>query len=300
VQAQRLGLRVISGHTRVAGVIGWPARHSLSPAIHNAAFAALDLDWSFVAFEVADGEARGAIDGMRALGLSGLSVTMPHKAAVADLVDHLGAEAAALGAVNCVVPAHDGLHGENTDGAGFIDALVHDEGFDPARRRCVVIGAGGAGRAVVLALAHAGAADIVVVNRSPEPAAMAVALAGDVGRTGSVDEVAGADLIVNATPLGMGVVVTTAGDLEPLPFDPDRVGTGQLVADLIYQPAVTPLLAAVRSRGATGVNGLGMLIHQAAHAFRRWTGEEPPLEAMSAAALGELVSRQGAIGPNSD
>jgi shikimate dehydrogenase len=291
---------VISGHTRVAGVIGWPAQHSLSPAIHNAAFAALDLDWCFVAFDVADGAAGGAIDGMRSLGLAGLSVTMPHKGAVAGLVDRLGPEAAALGAVNCVVPAHDGLHGENTDGAGFLDALVNDEGFDPADRRCVVVGAGGAGRAVVLALAHAGAAEVVVVNRSPEPAAIAAALAGSVGRTGSVDEVAGADLIVNATPLGMGVVVTTAGAPEQLPFDPDRVGSGQLVADLIYQPAITPLLAAVRARGATGVNGLGMLIHQAAHSFRRWTGEEPPLEAMSAAALGELVARQRAISPNSD
>jgi shikimate dehydrogenase len=105
---------------------------------------------------------------------------------------------------------------------------------------------------------------------------------------------------VNATPLGMGVVVCTTGELEPLPIDPERLGTGQLVVDLIYQPAITPLLAAARERGAVTANGVGMLIHQAAHAFRRWTGEEPPLEAMSAAALAELTRRHGAITPNSD
>jgi shikimate dehydrogenase len=281
--------RTISGHTKLAAVIGWPARHSLSPAIHNAAFAALDLDWRFVAFDVTEDGAASAIRAVRDLGLGGLSVTMPHKAAAARFVDHLSADAATLGAVNCVVPAHDGLHGENTDGAGFLDALDHDEGFRPRGARCVVVGAGGAGRPVVLALAGAGAAEVVVVNRSPEPAAVAAALAGGAGRVGTPADVTSADLVVNATPLGMDVVVTTGGDHEPMPVDPGLLREGQLVVDLIYQPAVTPFLAAARVQGATPVNGLGMLIHQAAHAFRRWTGEEPPLEVMSAAALAELT-----------
>jgi shikimate dehydrogenase len=291
---------LITGHTKLAAVIGWPARHSLSPVIHNAAFSSLGLDWRFVAFDVAEDATAEAIAGMRALGLSGLSVTMPHKAAVAALVDRLSPDAEALGAVNCVVPGPGYLLGENTDGAGFIDALQHDEGFDPDGRRCVVLGAGGAGRAVVRALGRAGASDVVVVNRSPGPGQAAAVLAGRVGRVGGPEEVSAADLVVNATPLGMGVVVTTGGDPEQLPVDPALLGAGQLVVDLIYHPAVTPLLEAARARGATAVNGLGMLIHQAAHAFRRWTGEEPPLEAMSAAALAELMGRLKANSPNSD
>jgi shikimate dehydrogenase len=232
-----------------------------------------------------------ATAGMRALGIEGLSVTMPHKTAVVDAVDALTSDAEALGAVNCITRDGHGLLGDNTDGSGFLDALRIDEGFDPAGQRCVVVGAGGAGRAVARALGRSGAADIAVVNRSPEPAARAAALAGPNGRVGRGDDVADAALVVNATPLGMGVVVTTSGEHEPLPVDAERLGGGQLVVDLVYHPATTPLLAMARGRGAATANGLGMLIHQAAHAFRRWTGEDPPLEAMSAAAVAELGSR---------
>jgi shikimate dehydrogenase len=282
---------MISAHTRLAGVIGSPVRHSLSPAIHNAAFRALGLDWVHLAFEVPEGAAGMAMAGMRSLGIDGMSVTMPHKAAVAPALDQLSPDAEALGAVNCVVRDAHGLTGENTDGPGFVDALRIDEGFDPAGRRCVVIGAGGAGRAVARALATAGAAEVVVVNRSPGPAEHAVRLAGTVGRTGVEGDASAADLVVNATPLGMGVVVSTGGEPEPLPLDPALLGTGQLFVDLVYHPATTPMLAAARERGAAVANGLGMLIHQAAHAFRLWTGEEPPLEAMSAAAVAELATR---------
>ena len=118
-----------------------------------------------------------------------------------------------------------------------------------------------------------------------------MALAGPAAHVGSPAEVEAADLVINATPLGMGVVVTTAGEPEPLPVDLARLGAGQVVVDLVYHPAVTPLLAAARDQGLRTVNGLGMLIHQAAHAFRTWTNEEPPLEAMSAAALGALLHR---------
>jgi shikimate dehydrogenase len=269
-------------------VIGWPARHSLSPVIHNAALGACGLDWVYVAFEVPEGAAGLAVGGMRSLGIEGLSVTMPHKAAVIGALDVLTPDAEALGAVNCISRDGPGLLGDNTDGIGFLDALRIDEGVDPAGMRCVVVGAGGAGRAVARALGGAGAAEVVVVNRSPEPAVRAAELAGPAGRVGTAESVDAADLVVNATPLGMGVVVTTSGDGEPLPVDPDRLGVGQLVVDLVYHPATTPLLAAARQQGAATANGLGMLIHQAAHAFRRWTGEDPPLEAMSAAAVASL------------
>jgi shikimate dehydrogenase len=283
-------------------------RHSLSPAMHNAAYRALGLDWAFVAFEVPRGAAAAALAGTRALGLEGLSVTMPHKAAVASAVDSLSPTAQVLGAVNTVVRDPRGrLEGHNTDGAGFVDAVRNDEGFDPAGRRCLVLGAGAAARAVVKALAEAGAAEVVVVNRTPSRAEAAAALAGPVGRVGTMEEAAGAELIVNATPIGMtggtssgaevravdGTVVEVAGADTAVAVEPDRLGPGQLVVDLVYHPPVTPLVDAARRRGAAAVNGLGMLIHQAAHAFRLWTAEDPPLAVMSAAAMAGLAREAG-------
>ena len=138
----------VSGDTRLAVVIGDPVRHSLSPTLMNAAFAETGLDWTCVAMEVPEGRAPGALEGMRALGIGGLSVTMPHKEAVAAALALLTSDAGALDAVNCVVPDGDLLVGHNTDGAGFLDGLRHDAAFDPMRRRAVVIGAGGAARAV--------------------------------------------------------------------------------------------------------------------------------------------------------
>ncbi|MFL6204008.1 MAG: shikimate dehydrogenase [Acidimicrobiales bacterium] len=283
---------MISGSTRAAGVIGTPIRHSLSPAIFNAAFIAAGLDWTYLAFDVPEGAAGLALGGMRALGIDGLSVTMPHKAAVLEGLDELSPDAEALGAVNCISRRGGLLRGDNTDGPGLVDALRLDDGVDVAGLRAAVIGAGGAGRAVVRALAGAGASEVVVVNRSPEPAERAVALAPAVARVGRPEDVGAADLVVNATPLGMGVVVSTSGEPEPLPLDPERLGAGQILVDLVYHPPVTPLLAAARALGVQGINGLGMLIHQAAHAFRLWTSEEPPVEAMSAAAVAALGHRR--------
>ena len=275
----------VAGSTRVAAVIGYPIGHTISPVIHNAAFRALDLDWVFTAFEVAPGRAAAAAEGARDLGLAGLSVTMPHKADVVRALDRLTPTAEALGAVNTVI--RDGsrqLVGDNTDGAGFLDALRTDEGFDPTGRRCLVVGAGGAARAVVLALAGAGAAEVVVANRTHARAEEAAALAPGVARPGSAEEADSVELIVNATPQGM------AGDLS-LPVPASTLGPGQLVVDLVYHPALTPVVEVARQRGAAAANGLGMLIHQAAHAFRLWTGEDPPLEVMSAAALADLALR---------
>lgn len=268
----------------MAAVIGDPIAHSRSPAICNAAFDALGLDWVYVAFRVAEGSAVEAVGSMRALGIRGLSVTMPHKAAVIPALDALDASAQRLGAVNCIEQAGGRLVGHNTDGAGFVSALAA-EGHDVAGARCVVLGAGGAARAVVLALAEAGAQEVVVVNRSPHRGTAAAALAGARGRAvgpGSLpEELRGADVLVNATPVGM-----RPGD--PSPVEPALLGPHLVVNDLVYDPPVTPLMAAAAEAGATVVGGLGMLVHQAAAAVRIWTGREPPLGAMSAAASAAL------------
>ena len=294
--------RMISGSTRTAAVIGWPVRHSLSPTILNAAFAAVGADWAYVAFEVPDGRGAAAVEAMRTLGLGGLSVTMPHKAAVHGAVDERTPVAAALGAVNCVFWRDGRLVGDNTDAAGFLDALRIDGAIDVAGRRCVVVGAGGAGRAVAWALGGAGAADVAVVNRSPGAAVTAAALAGEHGRVGEAADITAADLVVNATPLGMagaGAAPGGAGAGGPgpdgpggaSPVDPALLRAGQVVVDLVYHPEETALLAAARRRDAVAISGLGMLVHQAAHAFRRWTGDDPPLDAMAAATRRELARR---------
>ena len=258
-------------------------RHSLSPAIHNAAFAAAGLDWAYLAFEVTPGDVRALLDGARAAGVRGLSVTMPLKEVVADAMENLTPTASALGAVNTVIVGHDHLTGANTDGDGFVDALAP---WSPAGRRCVVVGAGGAARAVVLALARSGAADVAVVARAPERAARAIALGG---RRGDSQDVRRADLVVNATPVGMDAT-PEAGRLA---VDEELLGPGQVVVDLVYHPLRTPLLSAAARRGATAVDGVGMLVHQAGHAFRAWTGLDPPLGAMEAAARGALGGAGG-------
>jgi shikimate dehydrogenase len=282
----------------VVGIIGDPVRHSLSPALHNAAFAALGLDWVYLAFPVQAGEVPACLNAVRTLGIEGLSVTMPHKAAVAAAVDRLSPVAATLGSANTVRRRGRDLIGDNTDGEGLLAALRLDEGWDPARRRCLVLGTGGAARAAVLALGQAGAAEVVVVGRRPEMAEAAAALAGPAGRVAEIEAVEGVDLVVNATPVGMAGVVGMDGEpaAPSLPFDVDisRLSSGQLVVDLIYAPPQTPLLDGARRQGARAANGLGMLIHQAALQFRLWTGEDPPLEVMSAAALSALAHRQAA------
>ena len=276
----------VSGHTRLAVVIGEPVRHSLSPAIHNAAFAALDMDWVFLACEVPESGVPEALAGALALGIEGLSVTMPHKAAVAAAVDRLSGTASLLGAVNCVAREGRRLVGHSTDGDGFVDALGSEPGWSPTGARCVVFGAGGAGRAVVLALADAGAAEVAVVNRTTQHAEAAAALAGDRGRVAAAAETGRFDLVVNATPLGM-----TGRGGGALPLDPELLQPGQLLVDLVYEPAETVLLSAARERGVRAFNGVRMLVHQAARAFELWTGTEAPIEVMAAATAEALARR---------
>lgn len=279
--ADEAGTGALRGSTRLAAVIGSPVRHSRSPVLVNAAFASAGLDWAFVALEVAPGDAAAAVDAMRVLGLGGLSVTMPHKHDVIAGLDRLSPDAAALDAVNCVAWEGDELVGHNTDGGGLLDALAAGEGLQPAGLRCAVLGAGGAARSVVHSLAAAGASEVTVINRTAARAESAAALAGDVGRVGAPADVRDADLVVNATSIGMGSAPGAAG---PSPVEPGVLRPGQTVVDLVYLPVETPLLRLAADAGARPVDGIGMLVHQAARAVVRWTGVVPDVAAMESAA----------------
>jgi shikimate dehydrogenase len=282
--AERPARPRIGGRTRLAGVIGWPVAGSLSPVIHNAAFDALGLDWAYLPLAVPPGSVAEAVSGLRALGFEGANVTMPHKTEAARAVDVLTEDARLLDAVNAITVRAETVEGANTDAPGFERFLRLDAGFDPAGRRALVFGAGGAARACALALARSGLAELVVAVRDPEAATALARLAGEVPVDVRVIPFAEApsapvDLVVNATPLGR------AGEALPHP----RLGAGLLVVDLLYRPAVTPLLAAAREAGAGAFGGLGLLLHQAALSFERWTGQDAPMPVMSAAALAELA-----------
>jgi shikimate dehydrogenase len=261
------------------GVLGWPLEHTLSPAIHNAAFRRLGMDCVYYAWPVAPEDLADAIRGIRALGALGANVTMPHKQAVVEHLDDISGDAQELGAVNTIQLYGSKLIGHNTDVAGFREFLEGDAGVKLDGRRALVLGAGGAARAVVKALAEAGATSITVAARNEEKGAEAAkfAAAGDVIEWSlAVTASADADVVVNATPLG------SDGE-NPLPGAPFH--SGQVVVDLLYRPPTTALLRSARSAGAQTWGGLGMLVHQAAASFRIWTGHEPVLQVMSAAAL---------------
>ena len=271
---------------RVAAVIGDPVRHSRSPAIHNAAFASAGIDWVFTAFEVPAGKGAEALEAMRVLGLAGMSVTMPLKAEVAAAADTADAEVEVLAAANCIVPLADGrLRAANTDASGFVAGLQADTGLSPEGLRVALMGGGGAARAVAWGLAAAGAADVAVINRTGAKAQAAASIAdaasgsGRRGRVGSMEDIAAADLVVNATSVGMGSDAS-------MPCDPTVLRPGQVAVDLVYEPIETAWLAALREQGVEAHNGLSMLVHQAAVAFELWTGTEAPVEAMRQAATG--------------
>ena len=272
---------------RVAAVIGDPARHSRSPAIHNAAFSAAGIDWVFTAFEVPAGKGAEALDAMRVLGLAGMSVTMPLKAEVAAAADTADAEVEILAAANCIVPLGDGrLHAANTDAAGFVAGLRADAGLSPEGLRVALLGGGGAARAVAWGLAAAGAADVAVINRTGAKAEAAASIAdaasrsGRPGRVGAMEDIAAADLVVNATSVGMGSDIS-------MPCDPKLLRPGQVAVDLVYEPLETVWLTVLREHGVEAHNGLSMLAYQAAAAFELWTGIDAPVEVMrQAAAVG--------------
>ncbi len=273
----------ITGHTRIAGVIGSPVRHSKSPVLHNAAFRATGLDWVYGAFDVSPGHGRGAVEAMRTLGLAGLSVTMPHKEAAARFADRRTAVVDRLGVANTLFWDGEELVADSTDGDGFVAAFEHElgrssgTGFDGAT--VAVIGAGGAARSIIEALGRSGAASILVANRSSDKAVDAARLAPQAVPVPLTEPGWGdvtIDVIVNATAVGM--TGGPAPDLRPVAAD--LVSADQVVVDIVYEPQRTPLLTTAEEVGATTVGGLGMLIHQAALQFERWTGKPAPIDVM--------------------
>ncbi len=279
----------INGRTGVCGIIGYPVEQSFSPAMHNAAFAALGLDFVYVPFPVSPPLLPAAVTAVRALGLAGVNVTVPHKQAVLPFLDELSGEARLAGAVNTIVNRSGSLYGDNTDGKGFLHSLKEGAAFVPSGKTALILGAGGAARAVAAELALAGAKKLVVANRTPERAAR---LAGFVAEKTGVkaevvpwpavegDTIAGevlreADLVVQTTSLGMYPGVTST---VPLPYD--RFRPGQVACDLVYNPVKTLFLRKAARAGATVVDGLGMLLHQGALSFEMWTNTVAPLEVM--------------------
>ena len=273
---------------RVAALIGSPVAHSLSPAIHRAAFDAAGVDWTYVAFDVAPGRGAEAVDAMRVLGLAGLSVTMPHKHDVAAAVDRLDPAAEALGSVNTVSWDGDELVGSSTDGAGFVSSIA-EEGVRIVGADVAVIGAGGAARSVVDELGRAGAASVRIVNRTVERAESACRLAA-VASVGSADDIAGAHIVVNASSVGMGVDPASA-TADQLPCDTALLHAEQIVVDLVYHPLQTAWLHRAEQAGARTIDGLGMLIHQAALQQQAWLGERPDVDVMRRAAVAALAAR---------
>jgi shikimate dehydrogenase len=221
---------------------------------------------------------------------------MPHKDAAARIAGHRSPGVRRLGAANTLSFAEGTIFAESTDGDGLLDDLRQGAQFDPAGRRCGVIGAGGAGRAAVLALAEAGAAEVVIVNRTPTAAWRSAAVAPKVARVGRPEELSGMDLVIQATPIALAGVsppadhrsATVAG------VDPARLGGGQLIIDLVYDPPLTPFLLEAQRHGARVRNGLGMLVHQAARQIRLWTGSEPPLSVMWGVVGGDVARGPGA------
>jgi len=289
--------RMLTGHTTLVGVMGYPVEHSCSPAMHNAAFAALGLDWVYVPLPVYPDHVGEAVRGLRAMGFAGANVTVPHKQAVLPHLDDLSYTAQVVGAVNTIVVRDGVLYGDNTDAAGFLGALS-DAGFDAAGAYVAVLGAGGAARAVVQALAQAGARRVRLYNRHvgrawrlcrdmakfyPEVHFQAAALE----RVCEIEDET--DLLVNTTPLGMWP------ETEASPWPVAWPIPSQLtVFDLVYNPAETLLLTQARATGAETVSGLGMLVHQGAAAFELWTGHRAPVAVMREALEGALLREQPA------
>ena len=278
----------INGTTVLVGVIGNPVKHSLSPAILNAAFREAEMNWVYTAFETREEKLVDAIEGIRALGVAGLSVTMPHKAKVFPLMDEISDSAQMLGVVNCIVNDGKKLKGYNTDGDGFLDAVAHDSGLNMVGKKVLIIGSGGSARSIIYSLSKAGVGEIAVINRTKKKALDAIELDGPVARNVEEDKIsevaAEADLVVNATPIGM----SDAGNTTNFPIEPNLFSEGQLAVDLIYHPLSTPWMEALKNRKVEVYGGLSMLIFQAAKAFKLWTGQEAPVDAMRKAALYEI------------
>ena len=258
-------------------VLGQPISHSRSPAMHNAALAELGLhdEWSYEAIEVPPHEFDERVGAMPGAGFVGVNVTVPHKLAALGIADEVSQAARAIGAANTLTFTDGRIAAENTDAAGFLDAL----GRPAHGRRALVMGAGGAARAAVWALVTHGA-DVEIWNRT---AARAEALAAELGAAVAPAEPR-FDLLVNATTVGMGGSSGDRADLKSLPIDPDALGETHQLVDLAYGAVETELVRTARERGTHVVDGIDVLVRQGAASLRIWTGLDPPIEAMRRAA----------------
>jgi shikimate dehydrogenase len=267
----------ISGKTRLLALIGHPVGHSLSPAMHNAAFAADGLDFVYVCLDVDPEDLPAAVRGLRTLKLRGFNVTMPHKRAMIPLVDELDEEARVSGAVNTVVIEASGLRGFNTDGGGMVMAC-REAGIELSGKSVLFLGAGGTAAAIAVAFGKAGVSKLHIANRSVERAAH---LRDKLHGTGMkelavhpLDTLPDAEIIINTTPLGMK-------EEDPIPVPPGYVQEGRVFCDAVYRPGTeTPLVRLARERGTPAVAGDRMLLYQGVLAQKLWTGREPNVKAM--------------------
>ena len=279
----------ISAATRICGLIGDPVEHSISPAMHNAAFKKAGLDYVYLPFRVTAKNLPGAIAGLRSLDLRGINVTIPHKVAVIPLLDELEPVAEKIGAVNTIVNNNGHLRGYNTDAAGFLKSLSAKD-IDPSGKRIVILGAGGVSRAVSFMLAEQGA-EIEILNRSQDME-WAQKLAANISRysknttraielneTNLQQALKHADILVNATSVGM------SPDTDRTLVPQELLNPGMVVFDVIYNPEKTRLLEDAGKAGAIVIGGLDMLVWQGALAFELWTGVKAPLDTMMNAAV---------------
>jgi shikimate dehydrogenase len=268
----------INAATRLCAVLGAPIRHSASPAMHNAAFAALGLDWRYLAFEVDSKNLRAAIAGAKAMGFAGLNLTVPHKLLAIEMMDALDESAKIWGAINTIRFDEKGATGFNTDADGLANSLREDLGIELHGAKVLLLGAGGAGRTAALKLASENVAELFLVNRTPSKAGE---IANEIKkRFPSVKVVVGfpkadVDLILNATSLGL-----KTDHVSPLDGKRFSLKQTRAVYDMIYRPAETALLKAAKAAGCQTANGLGMLLHQGVKAFEIWTGKPAPLDVM--------------------
>jgi shikimate dehydrogenase len=261
------------------GCFGQPVAENPTGAMQEAAFAALGMNWRYLTVEVAPENLGAAMLGVRAFGMRGVNLTIPHKVAVMSHLDEIAPDAAVIGAVNTVRREGDRLIGENTDGKGFLRGVRVDAGLDPKGKRAVVLGAGGAARAIVTELALAGVSDLLILNRSVERGeAMAADLAAKTKGPIRFERWAGTyrvpgdvDLLVNATSIGL----YPDSDAVP-PVELGDAGAAMLVSDVVFNPPETRLLAMARRRGLPALDGLSMLVYQGVIGFQLWTGQNPP------------------------
>jgi len=281
---------LISGKTGVCGIIGDPIEHTMSPVMHNAAFQKLGLDFVYLPFQVKKEELGQAVAGMRALNIKGLNVTIPHKVAIIPFLNKLDPLAEKIGAINTIVNNGGVLTGYNTDATGFLQALL-EQGVEPEGKTTVILGAGGASRAISFILAERGA-HLVILNRQSgraedlsrriaqvfEKEITALAL----GEQNLADVLARADILINTTSVGM------SPDVDKTPVPAKLLKPGLVVFDIVYNPAKTRLLREAEAAGAKTINGLDMLVWQGALAFEKWTGRKVPLDLMKREAIKAL------------